>query len=61
MDTNITQTSLISVAAILIGIGGATIPTNVLVGGIELGAAVLILIIRGVLGQYGIVTARPKK
>ena len=56
----IEQTSLLGIAAILIGVGGATLPTSWFVGSIELGVAVVIIIIRGVLAHYGIAAVSKK-
>ena len=57
MDTTTEQVSLLSIAAILIGVGGATLPTSAFWGSIELGAAVIIIIVRGVLAANGIAAA----
>jgi hypothetical protein len=55
METVVTETSLISIAAIMTGIGGALLPTDHLWGGIILLGAVIILVLRGWLKKKGIV------
>ena len=49
-----TDSSLIGIAGIFIGVGGTLISSNVLTGGIMLGIAVVILVARAVLAKYGI-------
>ena len=54
MNKEVTKTSLLVIASILTATGAATLVSNVTIGLILLGAAVIVLIVRGVLKAKGI-------
>ncbi len=56
-----TKTSLLVIASIFTGVGGAMLPADILRGSVLLLIAVGILVLRGYLKQHGITLARRKK
>ena len=61
MTDDQTSTSLITIAALLTAVAGATIPTNPVLGIIEAVIGAILLIIRGWLNSKGIVVQMRKQ